>query len=60
MSYRTPSSLARRPCSPSPGVTSAGGGELIKGGKPGDLPVEQTTKFEFVTNLKTAKTLGLT
>ncbi len=34
MSYRTPSSLARRPCSPSPGVTSAGGELIIKDGKP--------------------------
>ena len=36
------------------------GGKILKGAQPADLPVQQSVKVQFVLNLKTAKTLGLT
>jgi putative ABC transport system substrate-binding protein len=34
--------------------------KILKGAKPGDIPVEQPTKFEFIVNLTSAKQIGLT
>jgi putative ABC transport system substrate-binding protein len=72
LTHRVPSILHRREAATAGGLMSYGPGgmeepisgiyvgRILKGEKPGDLPVVQRTKFEFVINLITAKSLGLT
>ena len=73
MNNRLPSSYAFRDFADAGGLMSYGpslaehlrrsatyADKILRGAKPADLPVEQPTKFEFVINLKTARTLGLT
>jgi putative tryptophan/tyrosine transport system substrate-binding protein len=72
LSHRVPAIFQFRPFVASGGLMSYGGsgtdqfralgvyaGRILKGEKPGDLPVQQNSKVELIINLKTAKTLGL-
>jgi putative ABC transport system substrate-binding protein len=71
--HRTPTIFLTRPYVEAGGLLSYGASiqdsyvlpaiyvdKILKGAKPGDLPIRQPTKFELVINLKTAKALGLT
>jgi putative tryptophan/tyrosine transport system substrate-binding protein len=70
--HRLPSIWAQRECAESGGLMSYGENlsdffrraaafvdKILRGAKPSDLPVEQSTKFEFVLNLRTARLLGM-
>jgi len=72
MAAKLPSAFQRRENAQAGGLFSYGGSipnqyryaaayvdRLLKGAKPDELPVEQPTKFEFVINLKAAKSLGI-
>jgi putative tryptophan/tyrosine transport system substrate-binding protein len=71
--YRVPTIHAYRPFAAAGGLISYGSneteyyrlvgidtGRILKGAKPAELPVEQSTKVELIINLKTAKALGIT
>src|SRR5262245_991145 len=66
--YRVPVILPQRDFVEAGGLMSYGtditqvgiyAGKVLKGAKPADLPVAQSTKFEFVINLQTARSLGI-
>jgi putative ABC transport system substrate-binding protein len=70
--YRVPTSFQYRPAAAAGGLMSYGAnavdlfrlagaytGRILKGEKPADLPVLQSTKFQFVINMQTARALGI-